>query len=71
MTTLFILALCMGMVAVVYGSVAKTNWGINFSPPKSCPKCNEKLAQVRMPKGSEEAMWGGFTCSKCGHKMDK
>jgi hypothetical protein len=63
--------LMVGLALIIYGSIAKTKWGINFSPPKNCPKCNEKLQMVRAPKGSEEALWGGFTCQGCGTKMDK
>jgi hypothetical protein len=71
MPNLLFLVLGIGVILVIYGTVAKTNWGINFSPPKSCPKCNTALSNIRAPKGTEEALWGGFTCSNCGTKMDK
>jgi hypothetical protein len=63
--------LMIGLVLIIYGSIAKTDWGINFSPPKNCPKCNGKLQMVRVPKGGEEMLWGGFTCQGCGTKVDK
>lgn len=37
----------------------------------SCPKCGEEQSQIRIPKGWKEALWGGYTCQKCGCKMDK
>jgi hypothetical protein len=26
---------------------------------------------VRVPKGMEETLWGGWTCPNCGCKVDK
>ncbi len=71
MPGIMFIVLIIGVGLVAYGTIAKTNWGINFSPPKNCPKCNEKLPMIRAPKGGEEALWGGFTCSSCGLQIDK
>lgn len=44
--------------------------GINLSKVH-CPQCNEKQPMVRRPKGWREILLGGWTCKKCGCKMDK
>jgi len=36
-----------------------------------CPKCGEQLPALRVPKDMHELMWGGWTCPKCGCRMDK
>jgi len=46
------------------------DFGINFSKVH-CPKCGEKQPMVRRPKGWREILFGGWTCNKCGCKMDK
>jgi hypothetical protein len=60
----------LAVVALIYGSIAKTDWGINFSPV-NCPRCQTAQAFVRKPADGREAKWGGYTCSQCGTKMDK
>jgi hypothetical protein len=60
-----------GLALVVYGSIAKTRWGINFRPPKACPRCGEAIARVRRPRSMQQVMRGGWTCSSCGAEIDK
>lgn len=36
-----------------------------------CPNCNEPMPTVRAPRSFRQAMLGGWTCPKCGCKMDK
>jgi hypothetical protein len=36
-----------------------------------CPVCGEALPMVRRPKGWRQALFGGFTCSHCGTKLDR
>ncbi|MFV0531655.1 MAG: hypothetical protein ACK5MD_09515 [Flavobacteriales bacterium] len=36
-----------------------------------CPKCNEKQPIIRKPKNQRQALYGGYTCKKCGTEMDK
>lgn len=62
--------LAIGMVLVVYGTVAKNKWGINLSPV-SCPRCKASLPQVRRPTSLRQAMWGGYVCPACGAQVDK
>ncbi len=48
----------------------KSRWGISFSR-KPCPRCGTIAPMVRVPKGMEETLWGGWTCPNCGCKVDK
>jgi len=63
-------ALAIGMVLVVYGTVAKNRWGISLEEV-SCPRCNKLLPKVRKPRSLREFMWGGWTCPNCGVEVDK
>ena len=49
---------------------AKGRWGFG-ALRSSCPRCGTRLPMIRKPASSEEAMWGGWTCPKCGCKVDK
>ena len=60
-----------GAALVIHGTVAKTRWGINLRPPKTCPKCGVALRAHREPKSHNQFLWGGWTCSACGAEMDK
>lgn len=48
----------------------KKNFGINLKGV-TCPKCGLEQPNVRIPKSWKEAIWGRYTCSNCGCKMDK
>jgi hypothetical protein len=70
-STLAVLAtLGVGIVLVIYGTVAKNRWGINLDPV-SCPCCNTPLSQIRNPQSIRQMLWGGWTCPKCGANVDK
>jgi hypothetical protein len=60
----------LGILLVVFGTATRNRWGIN---PKSvnCPACSSPVPQVRRPKSLSQALWGGWTCAKCGCEMDK
>lgn len=60
----------LGLVLVIYGTIAKNRWGVNLDPVR-CPRCNMPLSQVRTPNSVHQAMWGGCTCPKCGIEVDK
>jgi len=62
------LAILAGLV--IYGSVAKNRWGINLKPVL-CPKCGTRASRVRLPSSFHQALWGGFSCPKCGCETDK
>ena len=59
-----------GMVLVMYGTIAENRWGINLSAV-SCPSCKTRLPQIRKPNSLRQAMWGGYTCPACGTEIDK
>ena len=60
----------LGILLVVVGTVRKNSWGIN-SEPVNCPACGSPMPQVRQPKSRRQALWGGWTCAKCGCETDK
>jgi hypothetical protein len=55
---------------VIYGTLVKNKWGVNFQPV-SCPSCGTEMPRARAPASGTQAMWGGYTCPKCGCQMDK
>ena len=59
-----------GMVLVIYGTIARNRWGIN-ADPIFCPRCNTPLPQIRKPQNIRQTLWGGGTCPKCGAELDK
>jgi hypothetical protein len=64
------------MFIVVFKVVRDTwrgygRWGINFHYPYKCPQCDNKLPIIRIPNDFQEGMWGGWTCKRCGCKVDK
>jgi hypothetical protein len=40
-------------------------------PAKKCPGCGEPLPKFRKPANSKQALWGGWTCPKCGCQIDR
>jgi hypothetical protein len=72
MDTLILIVLGFLVAAVIYGTVAKTQWGINIRPPKTCPVCGADLPKTpRRPASVTEALWGGNTCRNGGTRVDK
>lgn len=39
--------------------------------PVYCPKCNAKMPPIRLPENFNQALFGGWTCRKCGCEIDK
>lgn len=62
--------LLLGILFVVFGTVAKNGWGVNLAPV-SCPACGSLMPNVRRPESLKQAFWGGGTCAECGCEMDK
>jgi hypothetical protein len=60
-----------GIILIRRQSKTKGRWGIGSFFGTSCPRCGERLPMIRKPTSSGEAMWGGWTCPKCGCKVDK
>jgi ssDNA-binding Zn-finger/Zn-ribbon topoisomerase 1 len=40
-------------------------------PAKKCPDCGTPLPKFRKPANKQQAMWGGWTCPKCGIDIDR
>jgi hypothetical protein len=59
-----------GMVFVIYGTIAKNRWGINLDSV-SCPRCHTPFPHIRQPQNIRQTLWGGGTCAKCGAEVDK
>ena len=36
-----------------------------------CPRCAEPLPSVRKATSFSETLWGGWTCPRCGCKVDR
>jgi len=37
----------------------------------NCPRCGASLSFFRVPRSLREGLFGGYTCPKCGCKLDK
>jgi ribosomal protein L37AE/L43A len=57
------------LVALVTG-IARKIWE-RKSGQLQCPRCHSQPAVIRMQRSLREFMWGGWTCSTCGAKVDK
>lgn len=58
------------LIAIVIGTIKKNRWGINLERVQ-CPSCSTQLPQLRAPTSVQQALWGGYTCPKCGTQVDK
>ena len=38
---------------------------------KTCPRCAAGLPKYRRPASLRQALWGGWTCPKCGCESDR
>jgi hypothetical protein len=59
-----------GLVLVILGTIRKNRWGINLETV-NCPRCGKSMPQIRTPSSPSQALWGGFTCDRCGCNIDK
>ena len=60
----------LGVLFVSVGTVRRNRWGINFERV-NCPACGSPMPHVRQPKSQRQALWGDWTCAKCGCEVDK
>lgn len=58
------------LVGGVAGGLAVLLLGLLRPPPK-CPACGEPCPRFRKPANRRQAMWGGWTCRKCGLELDR
>ncbi len=50
--------------------MTENKYGIDLGTVR-CPECDEPLPALRVPDSLHQLMWGGWTCPKCGCRMDK
>jgi len=64
--------LSIGLVFVLTNtSKRKGRWGINTSAVITCPRCGTIFPKFRKPANIRQALWGGWTCKRCGCEVDK
>jgi hypothetical protein len=56
--------------ALDLGWQRKDKWGINLEAV-ACPFCGTPLPLKRLPRNLRQALWGGWTCARCGNEVDK
>ena len=62
--------LAAGMALLAWGTTRGNKWGLNLSR-RACPACGAQAPIIRKPTSLKQALWGGWTCSKCGQDIDK
>jgi hypothetical protein len=67
---LILTVLVIGNVLIFRDTKRRGKWGIN-SRQVFCPWCNFAMPKVRWPANLRQALWGGWTCPRCGVEMDK
>jgi hypothetical protein len=41
------------------------------APRRQCPACGEPVPRFRKPANRRQALWGGWTCARCGCEVDR
>jgi hypothetical protein len=67
---LILVVLVAGFFFILAQTKAKGRWGLSFSR-RPCPRCGTLPPMIRKPTSKEEVLWGGWTCSNCGCRVDK
>lgn len=44
--------------------------GINLQEVR-CPQCSHRMPTIRRPDSLTQAIWGGWTCGRCGCRMNR
>ena len=66
----FVFLFALGFLVVRDTVRGRGRWGMNFRPV-NCPRCDEPMPEVRVPKSLNQTLWGGSTCPACGCEVDK
>ena len=64
----------MGMFPIIVGGVCGGAAVLALAMrqrAKLCPKCGAQLPKLRRPANADQALWGGWTCLKCGTQVDR
>jgi len=69
--TLFVVVLLALIALMWWQTKRRRRWGLGTITGTNCPRCSTQLPAIRKPNSMPEMMWGGFTCPKCGCKIDK
>jgi len=64
------MALPPALIGALAGGVAVLVFAL-AQKPRSCPECGTPLPKFRKPTNRQQAMWGGWTCPKCGIDIDR
>ncbi len=59
-----------GIIGGIIGGLSVVVYAFML-PQRKCPDCGEPLPRSRKPTNKRQAMWGGWTCSKCGCEVDR
>ncbi len=63
-------AIGIACAVVIWQTMTRGRWGLGAFKA-NCPRCGTALPMMRKPASKDEALWGGWTCPKCGCKVDK
>ncbi len=57
-------AIAGGLIVLILGL------GMSLFMRINCPDCGERLSHFRRPTSLKQALWGGYTCLRCGCEVD-
>jgi len=58
------------IVGAIAGAVAVVVIAL-VQPRRACPACGAKVPRFRAPASARQAMLGGWTCPRCGCRIDR
>lgn len=58
------------IIGAIVGGIAVVALAL-LLPRRACPACGELLPRFRAPASGREAMLGGWTCPRCGCRVDR
>ena len=70
LTIILVALFVAGGIALLWGTKRKNKLGFNLKRTV-CPACGTQAPIIRKPRSFKQAMWGGWTCTKCGQEIDK
>lgn len=58
------------LIGGLFGAIGILLLGLVL-PRRKCPECGEPLSRFRKPTNARQALWGGWSCPKCGCEVDR